>query len=100
MLPKRMMAAHQRIGARKVAGPQRREVASSHRELDLNGRLRISKVQDKVRRLMFSPLYFTLILAGIILIACAFLGSLYLTCRHSGPDEEKPRKRINVSNLK
>ena len=49
---------------------------------------------------MLSPLYSVLFLAGIILIACAFLGSLYLTCRHSRPDEEKPRKRIVVSNLK
>jgi hypothetical protein len=49
---------------------------------------------------VLSPLYFTLILAGIILIACAILGSLYLTCRHSRPDEGKPRKRIIMSNLK
>ena len=49
---------------------------------------------------MLSPLYSMLILAGIILIACTILGSLYLTCRHSRPDEEKPRKRIVVSNLK
>ncbi len=49
---------------------------------------------------MFSPLYSTLFLAGIILIACALLGSLYLTCLHSQSDEEKPRKSIPVSNLK
>ena len=49
---------------------------------------------------MLSPLYSMLILAGIILIACTILGSLYLTCRHSQSDEEKPRKRIPVSNLK
>ena len=49
---------------------------------------------------MFSPLYSALFLAGIILIACALLGGLYLACRHSRPDEEKPRKRIPVSNLK
>ena len=49
---------------------------------------------------MFSPLYSALFLAGIILNACALLGSLYLTCRHSRPDEEKPPKRMIVSNLK
>jgi hypothetical protein len=69
-------------------------------ELDLNGRLRICNVQDRERRLMLGLLYFTLILAGIILIACVILGGLYFTCRHSRPDEEKPRKRIIMSNLK
>ena len=49
---------------------------------------------------MLSLLYSTLFLAAIILIACAFLCGLYLTCRHSRPNEEKRRKRIIVSDLK
>jgi hypothetical protein len=39
---------------------------------------------------MLSPLYSTLFVAAIILLAIAVLGGLYLMCRHARPHEEKP----------
>jgi hypothetical protein len=54
------------------------------------------------RRLgVLSPiLYSAVFLAAIIAIACAVLGGLYFMCRHARQDEEKPRKKLPMSNLK
>jgi hypothetical protein len=38
--------------------------------------------------------------AAIIVIGCGVLGGLYLLCRHARPHEEKPAKKLPMSNMK
>jgi hypothetical protein len=45
-------------------------------------------------------LYSAAFLAGTIVIAGAVLGNLYLLCRHARPDEEKPPKKLLMSDFK
>ena len=45
-------------------------------------------------------LYSIAFLAVILVIGCGVLGSLYLVCRHARPHEEKPAKKLPMSNLK
>ena len=45
-------------------------------------------------------LYSIAFLAVILVIGCGVLGGLYLVCRHARPHEEKPAKKLPMSNLK
>jgi hypothetical protein len=45
-------------------------------------------------------LYSTAFLAAIIVIGCGVLGGLYLLCRYAGLHEERPGKKLPMSNLK
>jgi hypothetical protein len=45
-------------------------------------------------------LYSIAFLAVILVICCGVLGGLYLVCRHARPYEEKPAKKLPMSNLK
>ena len=45
-------------------------------------------------------LYSIAFLAVILVIGCGVLGGLYLVCRHGRPHEEKPAKKLPMSNLK
>jgi hypothetical protein len=47
-----------------------------------------------------SMLYSAAFLAGTIVIAGAVIGGLYLLCRHARPDEEKPPKKLLMSDFK
>ena len=44
-------------------------------------------------------LYSIAFLAVILVIGCGVLGGLYLVCRHGRPHEEKPAKKLPMSNL-
>jgi hypothetical protein len=45
-------------------------------------------------------LYSTAFLEATTVIACAVLGGLYLLCRHARPHEEKPPKKLLMSDFK
>jgi hypothetical protein len=45
-------------------------------------------------------LHSTAFLAAVIVIACAVIGGLCLLCRHARAHEEKPAKKLPMSNLK
>ena len=50
---------------------------------------------------MFNPELDSIVfLAAIIVIACAILGGLCLLCPDTQPDEEKPPKKLQMSDFK